>query len=147
MYSSEAKGGMASLAELAKINFGGSQPARATEQKKKKERRAQAPSEPAVETPPESESEASPEAAASPAESSTVESPAEPEAAVTENVPEAQAESLPVEVAPESGEPTGTVEDNAAVEASSETVTQPDESADQQTEGSETAEESETKSA
>lgn len=149
MYSSEAKGGMASLAELANINFGGAQPAREKgDQKKKKDRKAEATSTPAVETSPEAETDASPEAAASPAEASTETAPVEPEQAVTENAPEAQAEPAAEEVAPESGEPTESASESSAAEASTEIETPPAESASQPaTETEEAAEESETKSA
>jgi ribosomal protein S1 len=151
MYSSEAKGGMASLAELANINFGTAQPAPAKEkeQKSKKDRRAESAAAPAVETPPEAETETSPEAAASPAEGATEPPPVEPEEAVTENVPEAQDEPQDEEVAPESGEATTeAVSESRAAEASTEIENAPAEPADQpSTETDEAAEESETKSA
>ena len=101
MYSSEAKGGMASLAELANINLGGTQPAKDRDQKKKKDRKVEATSAPAVETAPEAAAEASPEAAASPAEASTEPAPVEAEQAVTENVPDAQSAPQEEEVAAE----------------------------------------------
>jgi small subunit ribosomal protein S1 len=151
MYSSEAKGGMASLAELANINFGTAQPAPAKEkeQKSKKDRRAEAAAAPAVETPPETQAETSPEAAASPAEAATELAPVEPEGAVTENVPEAQSEPQPEEVAPESGEATTeAASESQAAEASTDIETPPAESAEQPAnETDEAAEESETKSA
>jgi small subunit ribosomal protein S1 len=151
MYSSEAKGGMASLAELANINFGTTQPAPAKEkeQKSKKDRRAEAAAAPAVDTAPEAQAETSPEAAASPAEGTTEPAPVEPEQAVTENVPEAQPEPQPEEVAPESGEATTeAVSESQSAEATTAIESQPEASADQlATETDEAAEESETKSA
>ena len=147
MYSSEAKGGMASLAELANINLGSTRPTAEREQKKKKDRKAEK-SAPAVETTPEATAEASPEAAASPAESSTVTAPAEPEQAVTENVPEAQTATQAEEVAPESGESSEAAAESSNAEATTELETPPAESASQPaTETEEAAEESETKSA
>jgi small subunit ribosomal protein S1 len=155
MYSSEAKGGMASLAELANINFGGSKPAPEKGGKSKKERRAEAASAPAVETPAEAVTETSPEAAASPAEGSTLPAPDQAEGAVTENTPESQPEeSLVEQVAPESGSATGESEaseaesESASAEQSTEIETPPAESASQPvTESEEAAEESEKKSA
>ena len=101
MYSSEAKGGMASLAELANINLGGSRPAPERGGKKKKERGkgvpdASAASELAVETQTETPTEqASPEAAASPAEGTAEPAPTEVE---TEHLPETSEATLPEEV-------------------------------------------------
>jgi hypothetical protein len=148
MYSSEAKGGMASLAELANINLGGTQPAKERDQKKKKDRKAEATSAPAIETPPEANTESSPEAAASPAEATTEPAPVEAEQAVTENVPEAQAAPQAEEVAPESGSSTEAASESEAAEAHTEIENAPAESAAQPTtETEEAAEESETKSA
>jgi len=159
MYSSEAKGGMASLAELANINFGGAQPAKEKAPKKKKERRAaaeetaadtQATSEPAVETAPEATTEASQEAAASPANSATEPGPTEPAQATTEEVAKAGSDNSPEEIAPESGEAATTEAEteSAAVEASTEIETPPAESAGHPTtETEEATEESESKSA
>jgi ribosomal protein S1 len=148
MYSSEAKGGMASLAELANINLGGTQPAKDRDQKKKKDRKVEATSAPAVETAPEAAAEASPEAAASPAEASTEPAPVEAEQAVTENVPDAQSAPQEEEVAPESGEVTEAASESAAAESQTEIENPPAESATQPAnETEEAAEESETKSA
>ena len=138
MYSSEAKGGMASLAELANINFGGAKPAPSKEEtpKKKKEKKDEVLA-----------------AEASPAEATTEPPPVEAEGAVTENTPEAQAESSAEEVAPESGEPTATETTEAASESresesATETETPPAESASQpESETEEAAEESESRSA
>jgi small subunit ribosomal protein S1 len=164
MYSSEAKGGMASLAELANINLG-THSAKEKPQKKKKERKVREQPEAAA------LAEAAPEAAASPAESTTVAAPVEPAAAVTENAPgvaeetevETVSKDVPEEVAPESGQATGeggpvdlneAVEkaeaqtETAAAEVSTEIETPPAESASQPvTEFEEAAEESEKKSA
>src|SRR5947208_7728121 len=107
MDSSEAKGGMASLAELANINFGGSRPAQERGGKKKKERGKGVPdtsdaSQPTVEAQTETPTEqVSPEAAASPAEGTAEPAPTEVE---TEHLPEASEATLPEEVAPESGQ-------------------------------------------
>ena len=152
MYSSEAKGGMASLAELANINFGGAKPAPDNAPKKKKERKAEATEAPAVETPPEASTEAEPEAAASPAEGSNESAPVEAEAAVTENAPEVVTSDIVIEeVAPESGESTVKTEaesESAEAESSTELETPPAESAVQPTtETEEAAEESESRSA
>ena len=148
MYSSEAKGGMASLAELANINLGSAQPAKERDQKKKKDRKSEASSAPAVETPPEAIAEASPEAAASPAEASTETAPVEPEQAGMANAPEVQSAPQEEEVAPESGDATEAASESSAAEAQTEIETPPAESASQPpTETEEAAEESETKSA
>lgn len=92
MYSSEAKGGMASLAELANLNLGNAQPAaepapekKAPKEKKKKEpKQAAAETAPAEETP-AAETEPSEEAGAAvaevPQEAPAEESPAETDAA------------------------------------------------------------------
>lgn len=143
MYSSEAKGGMASLAELANINLGSAQPARNNkEQKKNKDRKGGSSTAPAA-------PEASPEASASPAEGATEAAPVEPEAAVTEAAPEAQTAPQTEEVAPESGEAaTEAASESSAAEATTEIETPPAEAASQpETEADEAAEESETKSA
>jgi len=154
MYTSEAKGGMASLAELANINFGGAKPASAPEKpaKNKKERKAEASATQSESR--EIATDESPEAAASPAETTTEPAPVEPEGVVTDNVPEAQTEpEVPEQVAPESGDATGVGSDeaeseSAAAEASTEIETPPAESASQPaTETEEAAEESETKTA
>lgn len=154
MYSSEAKGGMASLAELANINFGGAKPAaKESSPKKKKERKEEATSAPAVEAPPEAETEAEPEVAASPAENTTEPAAVEAQGAITENVPGAQAENPVEEVAPESGESTAaeTTEaesESSSAEASTEIERPPAETASQPTtETREAAEESESRSA
>ncbi|HYJ90193.1 MAG TPA: S1 RNA-binding domain-containing protein, partial [Pyrinomonadaceae bacterium] len=155
IYSSEAKGGMASLAELANINLGSTKPASEKGGKSKKERRGGGITPPAVETPPDASAEASPEATASPAEGSTEAAPTIPAEAVTENAPEVQTESaMTEEVAPESGSATGAGEnteaesESLAAEASAEIETPPAESAGQPiTETQEAAEESEKKSA
>jgi len=157
MYSSEAKGGMASLAELANINFGGSRPAPERGGKKKKERGKGVPdtsaaSQPTVEAQTETPTEqVSPEAAASPAEGTAEPAPTEVE---TEHLPEASEATLPEEVAPESGQATGegapseSQSESAAAEATTELETLPAESAAQPaTETQEAAEESEKKSA
>jgi len=158
MYSSEAKGGMASLAELANINFGGAQPAKEKAPKKKKERRpaeqtaldVQSTEEPAFTTAPVAATEDSPEAAASPAESTTETAPVEPEQATTEEAATAASEITPEEVAPESGEALRTEAEtqSATVEVSTEIETAPAESAGHPTTGiEEAAEESESRSA
>jgi len=152
MYSSEAKGGMASLAELANINLGGAKPAPEKGGKKKKERGGgqsaadvSSTSEPAVETPPEAESDTSPEAAASPAESLTETAPTE---VAPESVPVEETGNLPEEVAPESGEATEQSTESAAAEATTDIENPPAESASQPaTETDEAAEESERRSA
>jgi small subunit ribosomal protein S1 len=173
MYSSEAKSGMASLAELANINLGGAQPAK-EKSKKKKERRAGG-TETAPAPTEESSAEAgisdsSEEAAASPAESATESAPITPEsseaseqeAVAAGEAPAAQSD-IQEEVAPESGESTESVEaaaessaidkteaesESEAAEASTEIETPPAESASQpETETQEAAEESEKKSA
>jgi small subunit ribosomal protein S1 len=143
IYSSEAKSGMASLAELANINLGGSKPAPQKEQKKKKEQKAATSAEPPA------DETASEPAAASPAEAATEPPPVEAEGAVTENTPEAQAEPQPEEVAPESGDATNEAQsESAAAEAATEIENPPAESASQPaTETDEAAEESEKKSA
>jgi predicted RNA-binding protein with RPS1 domain len=154
MYSSEAKGGMASLAELANINLGGAKPAKESAGKKSKERKSGAPSEPAVETPPEAEVTASPEAQASPAEGTTEAAPVEPEAAQNDQPGDGIAEGVPQDVAPESGEPVNSAasteaeSESAAAEASTSIETPAAESAGQPaTETEEAAEESESLSA
>jgi small subunit ribosomal protein S1 len=160
MYTSEAKGGMASLAELANINLGNSRPAADRGGKKKKERRggsrpaveSPAKIEPAVETPPPSSTASeSPEAAASPAAGLTETPPTEP---ATEHAPVVESDTLPEEVAPESGDSTASAasteaeSESAAAETSTAIETSPAESASQpMTETEEAAEESEKKSA
>ena len=139
MYSSEAKGGMASLAELANINLGSTKPAAEKGSKKKERRGNQAP---VASTP-----EASTEAAATPVDGSTETTPVE---AAAESTSEPQAETPAAEeTAPESASSTGEAESESAnAEASTEIDNPPAESADQpQTESDEAAEESEQKSA
>ncbi|HEY2867042.1 MAG TPA: 30S ribosomal protein S1 [Pyrinomonadaceae bacterium] len=141
MYSTEAKGGMASLAELANINLGATKPA-SEKGSKKKERRGE-------QVGPSAETEAPPEAA-SPADGATETAAAEPTETLTENAPEAQAEtSAPEEVAPESITATSEAElESTSAEPSNEIETPPAESASQpQTEAEEAVEESEQKSA
>jgi small subunit ribosomal protein S1 len=151
MYSSEAKGGMASLAELANINFGGSKPAQEKGGKKKKERGdlsaadVTATSEPAVETAPETPSETSEAAAASPAEGSTEPPPTE---AATEHAPVEESTDIPQDVAPESGESTEQTSESASAEAATEIENPPVGSASQpESETGEASEESEGRSA
>ena len=152
MYSTEAKGGMASLAELANINLGGTKPA-PERSGKKKDRRGN--SAPASRTQPEGAGESSTEASASPAEGSTEASPAEPAGVLAENAGEAQSEApVSEEVAPESGGATGDAGssesqlESAAAEASTEIETPPAEAVSHpQTEAEDAAEESEQKSA
>jgi small subunit ribosomal protein S1 len=157
MYSSEAKGGMASLAELANVNFGTAKPAPERSGKKKKERGAgqtaaevPATSQPAVETPPEAAADTSSPAAASPAENSTVSAPTE---AATEQAPTEQISELPEDVAPESGEATNAAvsteqtSESAAAEATADIETAPAESSSQPATETDEAGESEGRSA
>jgi small subunit ribosomal protein S1 len=132
MYSSEAKGGMASLAELANINFGAAKPAPAKEEapKKKKEKKEETPA-----------------AEASPAEATSEPAPVEAEGVTTENAPEAQIENAPEEIAPESGESTEAAAESAASEAATDIETPPAESVGQPATETEEAEESESRSA
>lgn len=108
VYSSEAKGGMASLGELAKLKLGTAAPAEeAPKESKKSKKQAAAEAEetavvpapddsPAMETPAEA---TVPEPAATEEQESATETA---EAVVSEEVP-----TLVEEVAPESGAPTG----------------------------------------
>ena len=177
MYSSEAKSGMASLAELANINLGGAQPAREKSKKKKERRAGEAETSPAAgkqssmeSTTEAGVSNASEEAAASPAESAAEPAPLTPEnagapdgdAVAASETPAAQSDTRE-EVAPESGESTEVGEaenqtaaidkteaesESEAAEATTEIETPPAESASQPvTETQEVAEESEKKSA
>ncbi|HEV7700939.1 MAG TPA: S1 RNA-binding domain-containing protein, partial [Pyrinomonadaceae bacterium] len=132
MYSSEAKGGMASLGELANLKFGTAEPEPVAEEPKKKTKKekAQAAAEaaPAVEEAPVPEAAATEEAPAA-AETPVAEAPAEEAPAAEEAVEEgAPAVETPVEdPVVEETAPEAAADETPAAETASEEPAQADE--------------------
>jgi small subunit ribosomal protein S1 len=126
IYSSEAKGGMASLGELANLKFGNADPESAAEEKpakkvsKKKAKAAEA--ETPAEEAPAAEAEATPEATAEAVEIAG-EEPAASDEVPTEDTPSTEVETAPEEAAATVEEP---VSEKAEAEpAAEETVEAP----------------------
>lgn len=140
IYSTEAKGGMASLGELANLKFGtdaaAEAPAAETPKKKEKAKKGAAAPEPVSETPAEetaSDAEAAPEAE-SPADEATV---AVEEAAAAEAAPEPEAVAEPAAGEAPAAETEPVAE--AATEPAVEETPEPEAAAEPAVETAETA--------